>query len=332
MFMFILPSPVIPCLIPTADSVATSVLPILTPALDTSALTKENQQSMKTEFFSLVAHISMTLDQRMSMERDKHNGELTFQLFREYVAGLSCSDLQSKRTVGEIFGTIHDNKCWDLAGNPYSLLHSIVEWIGDKELLEEVEEARRQYYNQYLIASKVVDHISTREISASSQSVKYAPNFASLSIKLGGVNVNECSLAYLTDLWETVKECVTLPDLYSVLTSIEVGSLVVTWLVPSYAVPAVMRLASSAPDPLKKFSIVSMMMNGVCFYNVSHSILNLHPFLVFLLLSQFYSFPFYVVVNQLVPILLTCIPILPYSSLIPIPRSREKQKGSGISM
>ena len=244
----------------------------------------------------------MTLDQKMSMEMDEQSGDLTFRLFREYVAGLSCSNLQNKRTVGEIFGTIRENKCWDLAGNPYSLLRSIVEWIGDKKLLKEVEEARRDYYNHYLVAAKVVDHISTREMSALSESVKYVPNFASLSIKLGGVKVNECSLAYLTDLWETVKDCVILPDLFSVLTSIEVGSLVVTWLVPSYAVPALMRLARSAPDPLKKFSIISMTINGVCFYKVSQCVPILHSLLVFLLcFSSHIFFPFYITLPFLPP-------------------------------
>ena len=272
--------------IPIADSAATSVLP-------TMELTEENQRRMKTKFLDLVVHLSMTLSQRMSMEMDEQSGEVTFQLFREYVAGFYGSNVQNKKTVREIFGTIHDNKCWDFAGNPYSLLRSIVEGIGDKEVLKEVEEARKFYYNQYLVAAKVVNHISTHKMSASSESAKYAPNFASLSIKLGGVKVNECSLAYLTDLWETVKECVLLPDLFSVLTSIEVGSLVVTWLVPSYAVPALMRLVHSAPDPLKRFSIISMMINGVCFYKVSLYFPILCPFLVFLLLSHF-SLPFHI--------------------------------------
>ena len=93
-------------------------------------------------------------------------------------------------------------------------------------------------------------------------------------LRTGKVNVNDCSMAYLVDLWEAAKRCVRLPDLFSVLAAIEEGSLIVTWLVPVYAIPALMRLPRSSPNLFRKFSILRMTINGVCFFKVSNVVRN----------------------------------------------------------
>lgn len=238
----------------------------------TRELAQANQRRMRVKFYDLVANVSVTLSQKLSMELDERNGVRKFKCFREYVAGLcgmQSDSIRHKKTVGEIFGVIQESKCWDLNGNPYNLLLSIVEGVGDLELTRTVEEKHLEYYAEYLVATKVADHICVCNASELSDPEKYQPNYTRLSIKLGGVKVNECSLAYLIDLWKAVKKYVLLPDLFSVLASIEEGSLVVTWLVPPHAVPAFMKLPYSFPEFLRKFSITAMMVNGVCFFEVS---------------------------------------------------------------
>lgn len=232
---------------------------------------------MRAKFFDLVANISVTLSRKMSMELDERNGVQTFQLFREYVTGLcgmQYGSIQRKETVGEIFGVIQESMCWDLYGNPYRLLLSIVEGARDLKLKKAVEKNHSEYYAQYLVATKVADHISAFDANELSDLKRYEPNYARLTIRLDGVKVNESSLAYLIDLWEAVKDCVLLPDLFSVLASIEEGSVVITWLIPPYAVPTFMNLPYSSPDLLKKFSITAMMLNDVCFFEVRVSYKN----------------------------------------------------------
>ena len=242
-------------------SLATSDLP-------TKELTERNQRKMKAKFFGLVARISTTLGRRMSMELDEQSGEETFQQFREYVAGV-CNDssIESKRTVREIFGAIRDGKCWDLNGDPYHLLLQVMEGVEDAELLASVEKAHENYYTQYLVATKVVDHMFEH---IADKPDNYKPNLTKLSMNLDKICVNDCSMSYLTELWDAVKCCVQLPDLISVLATIEGGSLIVTWLVPVYAIPALTRLPRSSPDLFDKFSIIRMTINGVCFFEVSN--------------------------------------------------------------
>ena len=242
------------------DSLATS-------DLQTMELTERNQRKMETKFFKLVSHISTTLSRRMSMKLDDQFDEETFQQFREYVAGV-CHDgtIEDKTTVREIFRAIRIKKLWDFNGNPYHLLLRIIEGVEDVELMESVEKAHENYYTQYLVARKVVHHILEHKAVNPED---YSPNFTKLSIRLEGINVNQCSVAYLIELWEAVKRSIKLPDLFSVLAAIEDGSLVVTWMVPVYAIPALMRLPRSSPDLFKKFSILRMTINGVCFFKVN---------------------------------------------------------------
>ena len=209
------------------------------------------------------------------MELDQQSGEETFQRFREYAAGV-CNDssIEDKRSVREIFRAIRDGKCWDLNGDPYHLLLQVMEGVEDPELMASVEEAHENYYTQYLVATKVVDHMFEHEADKPED---YRPDFTKLSIKLDKINVNDSSVAYLIDLWEAVKRCLQLPDLFSVLFAIQNGSLIVTWLVPVYAIPALMRLPRSSPNLFSKFPILRMTINGVCFFEVSIRDHSIHP-------------------------------------------------------
>ena len=201
------------------------------------------------------------------MELDEQSGEETFQRFREYAAGV-CNDssIEDKRSVREIFRAIRDRKYWDLNGDPYHLLLQVMEGVEDAELMTSVEEAHENYYTQYLVTTKVIDHMFEHEADKPED---YRPDFTKLSIKLDKIIINDSSVAYLIDLWEAVKRCLQLPDLFSVLFAIQNGSLIVTWLVPMYAIPALMRLPRSSPDLFSKFSILRMTINGVCFFEVS---------------------------------------------------------------
>ena len=230
-------------------------------------------------FNDLVVRISTILSQRMSIEIDEQTGQKTFQRFRQYVAGV-CTNrrIQSMKSIEEIFDEITDKWCWDLTGDPYDLLLAVVNGVGNSKLIAElttsIEECQSEHYSRYLVATKVADHIATLGSRKLADGTDYEPDFDELTFKLDDVNVNECSLAYLTDLWKAVKRCVHLPDLFSVLADIEEGCLSVTWLVPTYAVPALTRLPQSSPELFTKFSVLRMNINGVCFFDVSHVLNN----------------------------------------------------------
>ena len=227
---------------------------------------------MRATFFGLVVKVSRTLGQRMSLKLDQENGGETFQRFREYVAGLCTienSRIQNAATVEEIFALIHDKKCWDLDGDPYDLLLEVLLGVADADLMAIVEKGHEDYYTEYMVATTVADHLPNLQAENLTDLVKYTPNFSRLTMKLREVNVTERSIAYLTDLWKNVKRCVRLPDLFSVLAGIEEGCIAVTWLVPSYAVPALTRLPHTSPELFRTFAITRMNINGVCFFNVS---------------------------------------------------------------
>ena len=238
-------------------------------------ITQKITTEMKAMFNDLIVRISTILSQRMSIEIDEKNSQKTFQRFRQYVAGV-CTNrrIQRMRSVEEIFDEINDKWCWDFEGDPYDLLLSVVKGVGNSELvpglIADIEEIQAKHYSRYLVATKVADHIATLGARKLAGATEYKPDFEELSFKLEDVNVNECSLAYLTDLWKAVKRCVRLPDLFSVLADIEEGCVSVTWLVPTYAVPVLTRLPQFSPELFSKFSILMMNINGVCFFDVSN--------------------------------------------------------------
>ena len=200
------------------------------------------------------------------MELDIKCDELKFRQFREYVAGV-CNDssIQSKITIGEIFGWIQDKKYWDLNGDPYDLLLTIMERVEDENLMDSVETAHGNYYTQYLFVTKIVHHLL---YNTAVELKEYRPNFSRLSVKLNKINVNEHSMSYVTELWQAVKRYLNLPNLFSVLASIDEGCLCVTWLVPVYAVPAFIKLPYCSMM-FSKYSIIRMTINEVCFFEVS---------------------------------------------------------------
>ena len=246
-----------------------SAASLSTSDLHSQRLKRVSYSKMRAKFFGLVVKVSRTLGQKMSLRLDQQNGEETFQQFREYVAGLCTienSRKQNAATVEEIFGLIHEKKCWDLQGDPYDLLVEVLCEVADAELMAIVEKSHEEYYTEYMVATKVADHLPNLQTETLSE---YSPNFSRLTMKLDKVNVTECSIAYLTELWKNVKRCVQLPDLFSVLAGIEEGCIAVTWLIPTYAVPALTRLPQTSPELFHTFAITRMDINGVCFFNVS---------------------------------------------------------------
>ena len=238
-------------------------------------ITQKVTTEMRAMFNDLIVRISTILSQRMSIEIDEKTGQKTFQRFRQYVAGVCINrKIQHMRSVEEIFDEINDKWCWDLEGDPYDLLLAVVKGVGNSELVPglilDIEEIQAEHYSRYLVATKVADHIATLGARKLAGATEYKPDFEELSLKLEDVNVNECSLAYLIDLWKAIKRCIRLPDLFSVLADIEEGCVSVTWLVPTYAVPALTRLPQSSPELFSKFSILTMNINGVCFFDVSN--------------------------------------------------------------
>ena len=133
-----------------------------------------------------------------------------FQQFRQYVAGV-CNDgsVQNKTTVVEIFRTVREKKCWDLNGDPYNLLLSIVRGVEDTELTASVQKERDAYYTEYFVSTNVADHI----FQCGAKQPKFESDFVKLSMKLDEVNIHKCSIAHLIDFWTEVKRCVKLPDL-----------------------------------------------------------------------------------------------------------------------
>ena len=210
----------------------------------------------------------MRLNKKMSMELDEQRGEDTFQLFRLQVAGF-CNDdsLAERKNVLEIFRNLLTMQCWDLNGDPYELLLSIAEAAGDEEITETVQKFQQEYHTEYLVTTKIADYIAYQNAKPV-KSIPPRPNLVKLSMKLGDVKVDESSLAYLTDLWKSVKRCVNLPDLYSILASVEEGCVSVTWLVPTYAISALRRLPKLASELLIKYDVTNIHINGVCIYVV----------------------------------------------------------------
>ena len=229
---------------------------------------------MIATFNVLVVHLTTILSCRMSMEKDKETGETTFQNFRQYVASV-CNNrrIRLKNSVLEIFDKIKDMGCYDQYGDPYDFLLIVVKGVGNIELVAElttiVEEYQAKHYSQYLVAIMVVDHITTLQSIKLPDRKDYEPDYNELSIKLDYVNVNECSIDYLTNLWQAVKRFVRLPNLYSVLARIEKGCLSVTWLVPVYAGSSLMDLPRYSPKLFIMFPILRMSINGVNFYEVN---------------------------------------------------------------
>ena len=223
---------------------------------------------------NLVVRISAILNYKMSLELDQKTNKDTFRKFRQYVAHVFViHSIQQAINVEEIFDEINAKWCWDLDGDPYDMLLTIMKGLEDLELMAElvvfIEESQAEHYRQYIVATKVADHIVTLDARKLEDGTDYKPNFDELSIKLDDLNVDECSMVYLTDLWKAIRLCFRPLILFSVLADIQKGCLSVMWLVPSYVFFSLMMLPQSSTKTFSTFHIMSMTINGSCYYEVS---------------------------------------------------------------
>ena len=92
---------------------------------------------------------------------------------------------------------------------------------------------------------------------------------SNLAAKLEGIKINETTVAYLETLWKKVKLVFELPELDYILYSIEIGSIIVTWLIPAdpWIEEKIKKFIPLREHFLKRFNIVCIMINGKKIYS-----------------------------------------------------------------
>lgn len=167
--------------------------------------------------------------------------------------------------VADIFAAITHNRLWDFLH--HQKLTRIAQMFGGDD--GEVDAQLTRYAQDlqgYKVATKVVEYMATvgepsnhLEPKATMQgsTTQHTPAkkdqqyLRDLTIKLG-VTVTKESLAYIDELWNSLSVLFLLPPSTAMLDKILIGSLYISWLIPTHTVPQIMERATKL-EALKLF-------------------------------------------------------------------------------
>ena len=176
-------------------------------------------------------------------------------------------------SLKEVFDAISKQGLWDYMN--YGLLQSFI-----KVFLSEDTEANdmlTQYQRNirgYFLATKLEEYIknaqSAKQCALHSDLLPPAsPDknlFTDLSIKITGVDIAQESLAYIDQLWKSLANQISLPLQMLLLRTVGKGCIIITWLIPSYVVPHVIKRVGESSNYFEEEHIIRVIVDHSCIY------------------------------------------------------------------
>ena len=165
----------------------------------------------------------------------------------------------------EVFDAICKQGLWDYMN--YELLQSIIEqFLSEDTQASDMLTQYQKDIRSYLFATKMEEYIknaqSAKQCELQSELLPPAsPDknlFTVLSIKIKGVNITQQSLAYISELWKSLANQLSLRLQMLSLRMAEKGCIVITWLIPSYFAPHVIERVGESSNYFEEEHIISV--------------------------------------------------------------------------
>ena len=174
-------------------------------------------------------------------------------------------------SLKEVFDAICKQGLWDFMD--YELLQSIIEQFLSEDT--QASDMLTQYHKNirsYLFATKLEEYIKNAQSAKQSDLLPPAsPDknlFTALSIKVKGVNITQQSLEYISQLWKSLANQLSLPLQMHSLLMAEKGCLVITWLIPSFVESHVRKRVGESSNYFEEEHIISVVLDQNCIYPI----------------------------------------------------------------
>ena len=185
--------------------------------------------------------------------------------------------LESAKSINEIFCALGKYKLWDYLN--YYLLQSIIEhFVSDDDDLTRMMKQYQQDLTGYTLTLQIPTYLDStqyeRPIVTMSDDENSADElvpalkhnlFKELSVKIDA-NVNEHSLDYITNLWQSLANQFALPRVAMILHKVAEGCIGITWLIPANLVEYVTRMAQKTSNMFAEKHILRVMLEEQCIY------------------------------------------------------------------
>ena len=190
--------------------------------------------------------------------------------------------LESATRLDEIFRALSKHRLWDYL-NYYLLQCIIQEFACDDDELNDMMVRYQQALTGHILMLKIqvyLDAINPIVTSSDSESsgdenvITPLPRklFRKLSVKVK-VNVTECTLKYVSKLWESLAKLVLLPQPATILHTIAEGCVCVTWLIPTNLVEHVTRMVRETTTMFATERTLRVMLENQCIYTETKHLL-----------------------------------------------------------
>ena len=206
------------------------------------------------------------------------NREITSNRFRLFLGNLySCEGkmkgnqfvkklLKPSVNISEMFEMLTVEGVWDFMN--YYLLESIIDEYGD-DRTKEMMEQYKQDLTGYLLVTKIKDHLDAVDLEH--PTIPQEELFSLLTTKVKGVNINDQSLNYVKDLWESLRKQFFLPKHILVLYRIAKGCLEITWCFPAKLAGYITQKCKESEDYFVEQQFLRVSVDGIHIYTESEA-------------------------------------------------------------
>ena len=176
-------------------------------------------------------------------------------------------------SLSEVFDAINKRGLWDYMN--YGLLQSIIEqFLSEDTETSDMLIRYQKDISGYFLATSIEEYIknaqSEKQYELHSELLPLpSPDknlFTVLLIKIKGVDVTQQSLAYINQLWKSLANQISLPLQMLLLRTVGKGCIVITWLIPSYVVPHVIKRVGENSNYFEEEYIIKVVVDHRCIY------------------------------------------------------------------
>ena len=185
--------------------------------------------------------------------------------------------LESAKSINEIFRALGKYKLWDYLN--YYLLQSIIEhFVSDDDELTRMMKQYQQDLTGYTLTLQIPTYLDSTQYECPIVTMSDDENsadelvpalkhnlFKELSVKIDA-NVNEHSVDYITNLWQSLANQFALPHVAMILHKVAEGCIGITWLIPANLVEYVTRMAQKTSNMFAEKHILRVMLEEQCIY------------------------------------------------------------------
>ena len=198
---------------------------------------RSNEEEIKAIFSSLLLSVQFTLEAESSVDS-----------VRQFLISFFKCDFPKTMDIQELFAAVTLNDLWNYQHcSPLERLARHL--LPSDQGLQDLIKAYKASLSGFYLATKLIDYIKYRELSADDSDEECDQPFPKLDTKQYKKikvvlqldrKISNLSLDYVQNLWLSFAEEYEIPSLTAVIDRIVAGSLEVTWRVPQHIADAIL--------------------------------------------------------------------------------------------